>query len=92
MRYLHSCGVIHCDPTPDKVLLDWDRNVRIADFGLSISPEIAAILLNGDKSTQFPSAGLRFVAPECFDAGACLKSGVFSLIDSFKMISLPSCL
>jgi serine/threonine protein kinase len=37
MRYLHSQKVIHCNLNPNNILLDWDWNVRIGDFGHSIS-------------------------------------------------------
>jgi serine/threonine protein kinase len=30
---MHSRDLIHCHLTPDNLLLDWDWNVRIADFG-----------------------------------------------------------
>jgi serine/threonine protein kinase len=37
MRYLHGCGIVHRDRRPENVLLDWDWNPRIADFGHSVS-------------------------------------------------------
>jgi serine/threonine protein kinase len=33
MRYLQSQRIIHCDLTPDKILLDCDWHVRIGGFG-----------------------------------------------------------
>jgi serine/threonine protein kinase len=36
MRYVHSQDVIHGNQTPDNILLDWNWNVRIANFRSSI--------------------------------------------------------
>jgi TPR repeat protein len=76
MRYLHDRGVVHRDLRPEKVLLDWDWNVRIAGFGRSISPEVPDI-----PDSEFPtfmSRDWRYSAPECFANQPCLKSDVFS--------------
>jgi serine/threonine-protein kinase len=80
MRFLHSRYFIHCDLEPDNILLDWDWNVRIADFGQSILPD----------NPNFPSlihpkandGGLfmdsYYLAPECYDNFCSQMSDVFS--------------
>jgi serine/threonine protein kinase len=81
MRYLHSRGIIHRGLTPDKVLLDWDWNVRIADFGHSSSQTIPDIPSHFDQFDQFekdPSRDWRYTAPECFANDPRFKSDVFS--------------
>jgi TPR repeat protein len=78
MRYLHSCGVIHRDLTPDKVLLDWDWNVRIADFGHSGSQTVPYNASQNEAFEKDPSRDWRYTAPECFVNDPCFKSDVFS--------------
>jgi serine/threonine protein kinase len=79
LEYLHSRGIVHRDLRPQKVLLDFDWNVRITGFGRSFSPTVAEI--PSPKTDEFPkflSRDWRDVAPECFENESCLKSEVFS--------------
>jgi serine/threonine protein kinase len=80
MRFLHSRYFIHCDLKPDNILLDWNWNVRITDFGQSISlnnPEIPSVTHPNTRD------GLLFMdsyyfAPECYDNSWSQRSDVFS--------------
>jgi serine/threonine protein kinase len=77
MRYLHGCGVVHRDLCPCNIMLDWDWNVRICNFGHSTSPDIPSVP-DPNKSPRFPSGEWRYLAPECFEFDSCPKSDVFS--------------
>jgi serine/threonine-protein kinase len=80
MRFLHSRYFIHCDLKPDNILLDWDWNVRIADFGRSISlanPEIPPLI--HDKAINgMWIVDASYLAPECYDNDCSQMSDVFS--------------
>jgi serine/threonine protein kinase len=75
MRYLHSQGIIHCDLNPDNILLDWTWNVRICDFGLSISRDERT---TPNTHHPWPSGNHHYVAPECYDNEYSCESDVFS--------------
>jgi serine/threonine protein kinase len=77
MRYVHSKGVIHRNLTPDNILLDWDWNVRIADFGCSIFNDKSHILpvRNANESLR---GDVHYLAPECYNNIDDPASDVFS--------------
>lgn len=35
MAYLHKLNIVHRDLKPENMLLDWNNNIKIVDFGLS---------------------------------------------------------
>jgi TPR repeat protein len=80
MRYLHWKGIIHCDLTPDNILVDWDWLVRIGGFGRSLWADHTQ---SGSPDESDPRASLiaaesRYTAPECFEGEPTQESDVFS--------------
>jgi serine/threonine protein kinase len=70
MRFVHSRNIIHRNLTPDNILLDWDWNVRIADFGSSA----------WSNKREFPTASNNgpYLAPEGYDRTFLFAGDVFA--------------
>lgn len=71
LEYLHARGIVHRDLKCDNILVNFDGDAKLTDFGLS-APESAE-----DQGER--SGAVRWVAPECL-AGeqASYASDVFS--------------
>jgi serine/threonine protein kinase len=67
LRFLHSQNVVHRDLTPENILIDFDWNVRICDFGCSVSPVYPQPVLPMDRiqSQLWRTIDCRYGAPEC---------------------------
>jgi serine/threonine protein kinase len=80
MRFHHSRYFIHGDLKPDNILLDWDWNVRIADFGRSISLTNVEIpsLIHPNMIDRVLFMDSYYLAPEYYYNSCSQMSDVFS--------------
>jgi TPR repeat protein len=80
MRYIHSQGVIHRNLTPDNIMLDWHWNVRVGDFGNSISKDERSMPTQNDhcRNQTWRSCDSHYLAPECYEDISVPASDVFS--------------
>jgi TPR repeat protein len=80
MRFIHSKAIIHGDLTPDNILLDFDWNVRICDFGESVSFDQRKHFspINRHKYRFNGFAPSHYFAPEYYDDVVVPESDVFS--------------
>jgi serine/threonine protein kinase len=77
MCYVHSQSVIHCNLTPDNILLDSNWNVPIADFRHSISAHELPLSPPTD-TVRLPPGDAHYVAAECYDNKYGLENDIFS--------------
>jgi serine/threonine protein kinase len=75
MRHVHSQRVIHGNLTPDNILIDWDWNVRIANFGHSILTNSLITDTHIDRTFR---GDAHYVAPECYEDRIGPENDVFS--------------
>eukprot|EP01062_Namystynia_karyoxenos_P029226 TRINITY_DN219_c0_g2_i1.p1 TRINITY_DN219_c0_g2~~TRINITY_DN219_c0_g2_i1.p1 ORF type:complete len:1501 (+),score=273.00 TRINITY_DN219_c0_g2_i1:124-4626(+) len=65
LRYLHHSGIVHRDIKPENILLDKDRNARVADFGTCyVCPAGEGDMISGTEGTP------AFFAPESIPQGS----------------------
>ena len=71
VAYAHSLNIVHCDITPDNVLIFPDNRLRLADFGIA---KVAQRTIKGSGSGT-----VGFMAPEQAMGRPSPKSDVFSV-------------
>jgi serine/threonine protein kinase len=80
MRFVHSQGFIHGELTTVNILLDFDWNVRICDFGHSLSldhPKRQG-LLHSNRGSFGTTIMSHYAAPEVYNDMTLQESDVFS--------------
>jgi serine/threonine protein kinase len=77
MDWMHSQNITHRDLTPENIVVDWDWNIRIIDFGQSDSPTEPRIpRLPGLE--WVPSVNCHYAAPETYENIVDPGNDVFS--------------
>ena len=73
LKHIHGLGIVHRDIKFGNILVSSHRNIKIADFGLSID-------LKTKKSTRKFSGTLSFMAPEVIEGRKSnTKADIWSL-------------
>jgi hypothetical protein len=68
LAYAHSKGVVHRDIKPANILVDFQNEPHLADFGLAQKWDDAA--LEGGSTDSLAAGTPLFLAPELYQAGA----------------------
>jgi serine/threonine protein kinase len=78
MQYIHSQGIIHCNLTPNNILLDWHWNIRIKNFRQSFVTNNQSISMLSNPSQSLRAGDFRYLAPELHDNIINFENDVFS--------------
>jgi serine/threonine protein kinase len=73
MRYLHCHGIIHCNLSPDAIVVDWHCNVRVRDFTYSFEYGV-----DPSPTNVGTLSGSQYRALECYDDRFLRAIDVFS--------------
>jgi len=79
LAYAHSKGVVHRDIKPSNILVDFQNEPHLADFGLAQKWDEAA--LEGGSTDSLAAGTPLFLAPELYQAGtaAAPTADIFAL-------------
>ncbi|XP_073152203.1 uncharacterized protein [Henckelia pumila] len=87
LKYIHEKGIVHRDLSKQNILLDFDGNIKIGDFGLAILFDRAAA--DCSMMTSGPVGNVSYFAPEMTRSPTYIneKTDVFSLgLIFFEMV------
>jgi serine/threonine protein kinase/WD40 repeat protein len=83
LAYAHARGVIHRDVKPSNLLLDSSGVVWITDFGLAKTEDDQLTATGEVVGTR------RYMAPECFEGTADVRSDVYALgLTLYELLTL----
>ena len=84
LEYANSQGVLHRDIKPSNLLVDRQKNVWVADFGLAKTADSADLTRTGDLFGT-----LRYMAPERFQGVCDARSDVYALgLSLYELVAL----
>jgi len=83
LAYAHAKGVIHRDLKPENILISDEGIVKISDWGLSFSPELGVLTMQG-MTVGTPA----YMSPEAASGGQItVRSDLFSLgVTTYEML------
>ncbi|KDQ32027.1 hypothetical protein PLEOSDRAFT_1088189 [Pleurotus ostreatus PC15] len=84
VAYLHHLGIVHGDLCGTNILVDWNGQVRIADFGLAVLAQFGEVASRGGSR--------RWMAPELLSWSRSSPRSTASDVYSFGCTCLEVCI